>query len=359
MFADKIKITEEYIELIVRKRNEHNLTAYQLSEKIGKNKSWLPNIENRRTKNISKNDLLLIFNEFAKEENMDTENYIIKYISQNTLIELEDNISVPCHYLQSKLEIRPPKYIPPSLEEAKSRLEYYCQDKTYQVDLIAIKKQLDNLNELIIDEFSYLSPKDREKLTDTIIVMYENFLGHFKSTESIYGVSIFHGDPNFFGNETAKIFLNDISNIKKKYESSIKLAYSKASINVYFEESPHPLYSLFNDLTNLKKENQEELSGALYSIEFYIFQVFDYINNALNDAYINNYDCYIDYEKIYVAIKHILKNFVDIAELNYSFDFVIPNNSYTKEDIDKKQLELNNILFNIKQRFHKKYNRIV
>ena len=36
MLEDTIKITQDYIELIVAKRKEHNLTAYQLSEKIGK-----------------------------------------------------------------------------------------------------------------------------------------------------------------------------------------------------------------------------------------------------------------------------------------------------------------------------------
>ena len=48
MFPDKIKITDDLIKLIVDTRKEHNLTSYQLSEKIGKNKSWLPNIENKR-----------------------------------------------------------------------------------------------------------------------------------------------------------------------------------------------------------------------------------------------------------------------------------------------------------------------
>ena len=52
VFPTKIKLTDDYIALIVTERKKHNLTAYQLSEKIGKNKSWLPNIENHRTKNI-------------------------------------------------------------------------------------------------------------------------------------------------------------------------------------------------------------------------------------------------------------------------------------------------------------------
>ena len=85
MFEDTIKITQEYIDLIITKRKEHNLTAYQLSEKIGKNKSWLPNIENRRTKNISRDDLILLFKDFAKEENMDAEEYILKYLRPNLL----------------------------------------------------------------------------------------------------------------------------------------------------------------------------------------------------------------------------------------------------------------------------------
>ena len=85
VFEDTIKITQEYIDLIITKRKEHNLTAYQLSEKIGKNKSWLPNIENRRTKNISRDDLILLFKDFAKEENMDAEEYILKYLRPNLL----------------------------------------------------------------------------------------------------------------------------------------------------------------------------------------------------------------------------------------------------------------------------------
>ena len=44
MFPEKIKITDELIQLIIDTRKKHDLTAYQLSEKIGKNKSWLPNI---------------------------------------------------------------------------------------------------------------------------------------------------------------------------------------------------------------------------------------------------------------------------------------------------------------------------
>ena len=54
MFANKIRITQDYIDLIVKKRKEHYYTAYELSEKLGKNKSWIPNIENHRTKNLSK-----------------------------------------------------------------------------------------------------------------------------------------------------------------------------------------------------------------------------------------------------------------------------------------------------------------
>ena len=48
MFANKIRITQDYIDLIVKKRKEHYYTAYELSEKLGKNKSWIPNIENHR-----------------------------------------------------------------------------------------------------------------------------------------------------------------------------------------------------------------------------------------------------------------------------------------------------------------------
>ena len=75
MFPDKIKITDELIKLIIDTRKEYHLTAYQLSEKIGKNKSWLPNIENKRTKNIAREDLILLFKDFAKDKDMDAEEF--------------------------------------------------------------------------------------------------------------------------------------------------------------------------------------------------------------------------------------------------------------------------------------------
>ena len=93
LFPDKIKITDELIKLIVDTRKEYNLTSYQLSEKIGKNKSWLPNIENKRTKNIFKEDLILLFKDFAKDKNMDAEDFIIKYLSPTATLNRIPNSS--------------------------------------------------------------------------------------------------------------------------------------------------------------------------------------------------------------------------------------------------------------------------
>ena len=41
MFPDKIRLTPDYIDLIIKERKKHDLTSYQLSERLGKNKSWL------------------------------------------------------------------------------------------------------------------------------------------------------------------------------------------------------------------------------------------------------------------------------------------------------------------------------
>ena len=103
MFPEKIKITDDLIQLIVDTRKENNLTAYQLSEQIGKNKSWLPNIENHRTKNISNQDLLLIFKDFATREHLSTEYYIIKHLNPNAKVQLATGEIIPCRLLQKKI----------------------------------------------------------------------------------------------------------------------------------------------------------------------------------------------------------------------------------------------------------------
>lgn len=52
-----IILTDKIIENIIQKRKDENLSAYGLSEKIGKTKFWLPNIENRKQKKIKYDDL--------------------------------------------------------------------------------------------------------------------------------------------------------------------------------------------------------------------------------------------------------------------------------------------------------------
>ena len=108
MFPDKIRLTPDYIDLIIKERKKHDLTSYQLSERLGKNKSWLPNIENKRTKNISKEDFLALFDEFAKEANMDTEMYILKNLSSDTLVLLDDGRSIPALHLKKIYRLNEP-----------------------------------------------------------------------------------------------------------------------------------------------------------------------------------------------------------------------------------------------------------
>lgn len=83
MLPDKIKITSELIQTIVSKRNDLGLTAYQLSEKLNKNKSWIPNIENMRTKNINKEESILLFSYLLNTSNDETEKYLEVFIREN------------------------------------------------------------------------------------------------------------------------------------------------------------------------------------------------------------------------------------------------------------------------------------
>ena len=74
---------------IINKRKKIGLTAYELSEKSGHSKYWLPNIEVGKTKKISEKDLLSIYKYLIPDIDID----IIEYISDLTPVSLSETMS--------------------------------------------------------------------------------------------------------------------------------------------------------------------------------------------------------------------------------------------------------------------------
>lgn len=355
MFPDKIKIIDEYIDLIIRIRRENNLTAYQMSEMIGKNKSWIPNIENKRTKNISKNDFLLIFNSFAKNSGLSTEHFIIKNLSPNALIELDNETTVPCFYLQNTLQLYPKNFSKASVEEYRQRFEYYLSEKPMSLDIVTIKEYLAKFSNTILEELPYLVPEERTKLLKALKVMRENFVNDFNITRSFYEIPIMHGGTEHFGKNVSKQFISDLDVIHRKYASALELSYSKATVYAYFDKEPYEKYEAVH-LETYTGNNPNDMMIFLGSIESYIYELFQYIQLAINDAILNNYECTIEYYKLYSVASHVLQRFIEISKIDYSFQFDIPSDNDSKDIIDKKQLELNNTFYAIKQAFNKNYH---
>ena len=316
MFAEKIKLTDAYLDLIIQKRKEHSFTAYQLSEHIGKNKSWLPNIENRRTKNITKEEFLSIFQDFAKEENMDTETYIIKYLPSDALIELEDSTCVPCCYLKTKQNL-------PPQETAFTELASPSNE------LFQLNQSLSDFNQTIQQIFSTLSFfRNTLPLCDNDTKEKEN---HYSNTS----------------------LLEDISNFIENF--SVALSFINANIYRFFD----PEFS--NETLSYKIEhyqygNLQELTEILFDIETYSYAIYDYTNLFYKDTKIKKEEYTLNYQELYHILFQLIKDFLYIAELSYSFEFELPNIHPTKEELEKKHLETTNILFQIRNLFYTKYN---
>lgn len=349
MFPEKIKITDELIHLIVNTRKEYNLTAYQLSEKIGKNKSWLPNIENRRTKNISRDDLILLFKDFAKDKNMDSEEYVIKYLSPTATVELNDNVSVPNHYLQHSMGIYSPDHdmLHISDEERIKRMAYYIQDKPYEVDLMHLKKNLKDLSDTIIDEFSYCeTPDDRRNIINLVKTMRVNFQGEFVYTQKLYQFPLFHGDAETcFGKTAAKDYLQETNSNIESFSAKQKLLYSYADIcsDINFDEGNYNLM-LINEKTDIEK-----LDDILFGFESFIYELHEYLLAAKNEALINHHPCKINFIMLFEHIIKSLKDFISNVKLDYHFEYTMPTQDTDIDELIKKCLELNTITYGIKQ----------
>lgn len=358
VFPDKIKITDDLIKLIVDTRKEYNLTAYQLSEKIGKNKSWLPNIENKRTKNISREDLILLFKDFAREKGMDAEEFVIKYLSPTATIELDNNVTVPNHYLQSSMGIFSPDHenLHISDEERIKRVSYYLTDKPYEVDLMRLKKNLKDLSDTIIDEFSYCETSgDRRDIIKLVDIMNTNFQGGFAHTKKLYEIALFHGTAEIcFGKTVGADYSKRTDSNIEKFSSKQKLiyAYSDVCSDINFEEGDN---NSFIDLMLVdEKTDSEKLDDVLFGFESFIYKLHEYLLSAKNEATTNNHPCKINFIPLFEHIIKSMNDFINNIKLDYHFEYSIPGQDTDIDELIKKCLELNNITYGIKQAIRSK-----
>lgn len=352
MFPNKIKLTDEYIDLIVKKRKEHNLTAYQLSEKIGKNKSWLPNIENHRTKNLAKDDLFLIFSDFAKEENIDTELYIIKYLHPNTMIELDNGQSIICSSLQNRYELLS---WDSKIFEYWDNYNFYNDEIPRQHDISYMKSKLAELNETILNEFSYLPEKERANSIDTIDNIEHNFQAHFELANYFYGIDLFKYAPTNWYSNYGKQFITEVSKLIENLSLKISLLNAQSQVYSFISDS-HDCYTIANQIANYDSWDLEELHDILERIEEYIFTVYNYIDLKFKLDKENAILSSNEYHKMYSIMDRLFHGFLNIAKLSYDFKFDVPSNDATEIEIKEAHLKATNILFQIKQAFNKKYN---
>lgn len=349
MFPDKIKVTDDLIKLIIDTRKEYNLTAYQLSEKIGKNKSWLPNIENKRTKNIFREDLILLFKDFAKDKNMDAEDFVIKYLSPTAIIELDNNVTVPNHYLQTKMHLFSPDSKNSNI--VKEELEFYLAEKPYEIDLMRLKKDLKDLSELITDEFSYCqSEKEREDIITMVKTMYTNFLGEFAYTQKLYQIPLFHGDAKMsFGEKAGLEYLNATSKNINNFSLIQKSAYTHADISsdINIEENKYNFFS--NIMCVTQKTDTEELDSIMFDLDGFIYKLHEYILAVKNELEIQHQMFEVDFISIFTKLIKAMDSLIQNARLNFKFEYAIPESNTDLDELAKRCLELNNITYGIKQ----------
>lgn len=343
MFANKIRITQDYIDLIVKKRKEHSLTAYELSEMLGKNKSWIPNIENHRTKNLSKDNLFMIFKNFAKEENLEPEQYIIKYLHPNALIPLENGSEVKCFTLQTELNL--------------SDLSFYKSD----IDrLIApsgkndLQFQLNHFVEIMLDKYN-ASNLDLQSFSDIIDTMESNIFFNFSLTMELYKLNLYKYCPldedNSFVYERNKELKQILTDTKEK----IELNNAKTKVYSFFSNPNSSLFSkLDDDFDRIYDDvDTDELSYALSNIEEYSDSILEYITLA----YEYSLSCQVDFVKIYKIAQQYLYAFITKAKISENVKLDIPHaTEITKDKINALHLQLITLIKKLKKKTNEKYH---
>ena len=352
MFPNKITLTDEYIDLIVKERKKHGITAYNLSQKIGKNKSWLTNVENRRTKNISKTDFLLIFKDFAKEEDLDVEKYIIKYLHPNAMVTLENGKTLPCRVLQTYYELLS---IDNNCEDYLDSLDFYKDELPFQKNMTFLEKELSDFSKTIIKKVSKLSDeKQRQNIINTIDIMTDSLMKEFPLAIEYYKIDIFKNIPASPYGQLNDFYIKEATQIITQTSQQFKLLNAKADVYSYLIEDGDN-YSLISEIANFEHGTLAELSSIINKIEEFSFSIYNYINLS----YKYNSSSNVDVKKLYYKLKTFLRAFVHIAKLNFEVIFTVPNNDSSEAIIKETQLQANNLVFQIKQAFQEKYHSAI
>lgn len=359
MFPNKIKITDELLHLIIDTRKKYNLTAYQLSEQIGKKKSWLPNIENKRTKNISSSDLNSLFKIFADKENLSSEQYIIKYLPRNCMIELEDGVTAPCFHVKQMLGLEERDDI-----NNKTALQYVDEhiyrtfersDKLKEKD---IKASLSNLVKTIHTQLQQYDIDTQDKYSQLIDTMTINLKNNFDYIMKLYGETFCPSDPFSYDSNSKKDYIIELETLKKYIATYLRTIEWKSYIYSFLEGTPFNTYRFFDNLKhweNLDQKEDEKLYFAFTDVEGYQFALFSYIeyHQELSSIFKNIPE--IPYHFLFSKFSEILKLFLNVADLNYSFSFDIPDDTVTPETLEQLHRQTDKILFEIEKELCSKF----
>lgn len=358
MFPEKIKLTDELIQLILDTRKKCDLTAYQLSEKIGKNKSWLPNIENRRTKNISKSDLYLLFKDFADKENLKPEQYIVKHLPRNCIIELEDGVTAPCYHVREMLGVYDSweEREALSLEERDNELDFKINKRTYNLREKDVYAAIYRLSTTLQNKIQSLDLDDKEAITQYIDTMTDNIENDFSHTLHIYGMPYCPDDPILQESDSKTDYVMYLENLTEANETALYMMQSRAFVYSFIEKVPFDSYQFFENMENRNrfedKEEDEKLYIALEDIKNFHFCIYEYIE------YVTEYSNYfkevpaIEYDLIFSKLYEAFRLYINVVKMNYDFDLPIPD---CNSNIDNLHQQTYKIIFDIEKEMRSRY----
>lgn len=339
MFPDKIRLTPDYIDLIIKERKKHDLTSYQLSERLGKNKSWLPNIENKRTKNISKEDFLALFDEFAKEANMDTEMYILKNLSSDTLVLLDDGRSIPALHLKKIYRLNEP-----------SSSDYADERRALSTDSYfrALARRISDLQDNLIDLVRCEDDPQPDELLEALEIIRSNFLADYSLALRIYHINYFAVLDVLHPNES---YLSEMDHLVTETKYRFKLVNQRYGLYRYFK-APGNMADLSYQINICDPSSAKKLNKLIPDIETYISELSQYIGTFFSYPYSQ----ITDFQKFYTVAEGFCKDFAHASKIPYSYEFKIPMDDSSEAEVKDAQLQINNIFFDVKKRFKEKYH---